>query len=200
MSNVTKRILQAGLIIAAFALAGVLWFLFVITGAFSILAPIPPRPEITYGEFPIRVIFELDGEIKTIEDIVIAEFVGSKSLGTGGRTRVWTSRLKSGNERLVLLRVENEGYSFVITTRYGLPEYYMGDFYLQSREQREMAMANRRYLGYIRWENGEMTANRTIREDEAWEMYNLRIIEVQHSEPLENRFVHPILRFLPARQ
>jgi len=195
-----KKILQAVLIVIAAILASTLLLLFIVSGAFSILMPNPPRPEITYGEFPIRVIFELDGEIQTIDDTVIAEFVGFQSLGTAGRYRVWTSRLKSGNERLVLLRVENQEYSFVITTRYGLPEYYMGDFYLQSREQREMAMNNRRYLGYIRWEDGEMTANHSIRADEAWERYNLRIIEVQHSPPIENRFAYLRLWFLSPRQ
>jgi len=198
VGKTTKGILQMALATVAGALACTLFFLFVVSGAFAVLMPNPSRPQITYGEFPIRVIFELDGEIHTLEDTVIAEFAGFQSLGTAGRYRVWTSRLKSGNERLVLLRVENEEYSFAITRSHAPPAYYMGDFAFQRRQDVEFGLADRRYLGYIRWEDGEITANHTLRADEVWERYNLRIIEIQHSPPIENTFRHWILWFLPA--
>ena len=63
----------------------------------------PPKPKITYGEFPFRLTYELDGEIKVIEDTVICEFDGFESRGTAGRYRIWKTSLKSGNERLTLL-------------------------------------------------------------------------------------------------
>jgi len=188
VSKATKGILQMALATVAGALACTLFFLFVVSGAFAVLMPNPSRPQITYGEFPIRVIFELDGEIQTLEDTVIAEFAGFQSLGTAGRFRVWTSRLKSGNEWLTLLRVENEEYIFEIATTFGLPEYYMGDFARRSRQDLEFGLADRRYLGYIRWEDGEITADHTLRAEEVWERYNLRIIEIQHSPSIENTF------------
>jgi len=189
VSKTTKGILQMALATVAGALACTLFFLFIISGAFAVLVPNPSRPQITYGEFPILVIFELDGEIQTLEDTVIAEFAGFQSLGTAGRIRSWTSRLKSGNEQLILLRVENENFAFEISTVYGAPEYYMGDFIWQSRVSYEMAMSSsRRYLSFKQWENGEITTHHSLRADEVWERYNLRIIEVQHSPPIENTF------------
>ena len=168
------------------ALACTLFFLFIISGAFLMLAPNPPRPEIRYGEFPIRVIFELDGETKVIEDTVIAEFAGIENRGKGGRFRVWTSHLKSGNERLVLLRVENEEEIFEIFTTPWSSRQLMGD--LRDGERMLTNVWYIRYLGFIRWENGEITANHSLRNDEVWEKYNLRIIEAQLSPHIENRF------------
>ena len=45
------------------------------------LSPDPPMPEITYGEFPFRLVYELNGEQIVIEDIIICEFDG---FGMGG--------------------------------------------------------------------------------------------------------------------
>ncbi|MCL2391953.1 MAG: hypothetical protein FWC66_05005 [Oscillospiraceae bacterium] len=188
VGKTTKGILQMALATIAGALACTLFFLFVVSGAFAVLMPNPSRPQITYGEFPIRVIFELDGEIQTIEDTVIAEFTGFESLGTAGRYRVWTSRLKSGNERLVLLRVENEGLVTEISVFSGLPDSYMGDFTWRSRWEHESSIRNVRFFGYIQWENDDLISGITISPEEVWEKYNLRVIEVQHSPSIENTF------------
>ena len=70
-------------------------------GCFLLLNP--PKPGITYGEFPFRLTYELNGEIKVIEDTIIAEFDGFSTPTSAGIYRVWKTRLKSGNERLTLL-------------------------------------------------------------------------------------------------
>ncbi|MFA8307240.1 YdgA family protein, partial [Paenibacillus alvei] len=38
------------------------------------LQPDPPRPEITYGEFPFKLVYEINGERKVIQDTVICEY------------------------------------------------------------------------------------------------------------------------------
>ncbi|WP_336297944.1 hypothetical protein [Aneurinibacillus uraniidurans] len=40
------------------------------------LQPNPPRPEIIYGEFPFRLEYEINGQRKVIENILICEFDG----------------------------------------------------------------------------------------------------------------------------
>ena len=76
--------------------------LFVSFGGLNSLVLVP-RPEITYGEFPFTLTYELDGEIKTIEDTIICEFDGFEAIGESGKYRKWKTYLKSGNERLTLL-------------------------------------------------------------------------------------------------
>ena len=52
--------------------------------------PDPPRPEITYSEFPFRIEYEINGELVVIEDAVICEFDGFQPNWSGGdKTRKW---------------------------------------------------------------------------------------------------------------
>ncbi len=70
------------------------------------LGPNPPRPEITYGEFPFRLEYEINGERKVIQDTLICKFDGFGSDEGRGKYRKWKTRLASGNERLTLLKVD----------------------------------------------------------------------------------------------
>jgi hypothetical protein len=90
-----------------------------------IKTPAPPPPEIRYGEFPFRIEYEMDGERYIIEDTLIAEFVrSSEGSATSIHRRVWNSRLKSGNERIFLLK---EAVNVTISFSPGFAEYFMGD-------------------------------------------------------------------------
>ena len=82
--------------------------LFVFIGVGHLLVPGPPRPAVRYGEFPFRVVYEVNGETLTIEDTVICEYAGVESRGIGTKIRTWTSRLKSGSDLVVLLKTESE--------------------------------------------------------------------------------------------
>ena len=91
-------------------------------------------PKITYGEFPFRFSYEIDGEIYEIEDVVVCEY---KYMDTYLRTvRTWKSELKSGIEGISILRYENANSILkpkrvnavsAIYLDYGRAEYYMGD-------------------------------------------------------------------------
>ena len=166
-------------------LIGFFYFL-VISGAIFSFSPNPSMPEITYGEFPIRVIYEVDGEQREKADVIICEFDGIVNLGSGGKRRKWKSHLKSGKSRMVLLNRPTEEKTIEISMSYGLPNYYMGDFE-QSREEYERVMADDRYLGYIQWEDGVQTG-RSITKEEVWEKYKLKIVDVQYSQPIQNTF------------
>ena len=51
------------------------------------LFPNPPKPEIKYGEFDFKLVYEIDGEMQTIEDTVICEFDGFNFDEANGKTR-----------------------------------------------------------------------------------------------------------------
>ncbi len=161
----------------------VLFYLFFLSGAFAIFMTKPPEPQITYGEFPFTITYEVDNEIIIYKDIVICEYEGIESWGTAGKRRKWSRKLKSGNEYITLLRSNKSEASFEIYEAIpGLPEYYMGDFQ-KSRAEYERNMKDDRYLGYKQGEK-----DHSITKEEAWEKYGVKIINIECSLPIENKF------------
>lgn len=178
-----KKSLLISLIVFAVIVA---IYIFVISGAFLLFMSEPEKTEITYGEFPFTITYEVNGEMKKVEDAVVCEYDGIKNLGTAGKYRTWKSKLKSGNERVTLLRSEEENKICEITISPGLPEYYMGDF-IQDKTEYEKNMLDDRYLGYIEWKDGEQTGI-SISKEEVYERFKLKVIEMDFSEPIENVF------------
>ena len=164
-----------------------LFFLFIVSGAVFMLMPTPPEPEIKYGEFSIKIIYEVNGEKKELTDTIICEFDGFENHGSGGIWRKWISYLKSGNERLVLLKGEDDnGIKYEISDFYGVPEYYMGDFY-DNITLYEKSLKYDNEFGYIQWKDG-IRSGKVITKDEAFEKYKLQIIDIQYSKPIQNQF------------
>ena len=99
-------------------------FTFPLLGLFS---PREARPEITYGEFPFRIEYELDGEVHVIEDILIVEFRGFVfSAGTMTRERSWRSRLASRENDSTSTSILFEGTEDLVFFP-GSAGYYMGE-------------------------------------------------------------------------
>ena len=68
----------------------------------------PPQPQITYGEFPFWVEYEINGKIIKVEDIIICEYDGVGN-GTDGKFLKWKKRISStGEEDLLLISEENK--------------------------------------------------------------------------------------------
>jgi len=61
------------------------------------LLPNPPKPGITYSEFPFRLVYEINGERKVIEDTLICEYDGIGMDEGRGKYRKWKEHLASGN-------------------------------------------------------------------------------------------------------
>ncbi len=85
---------------------------------------------IRYGEFPFKLVYELNGNEVTIEDTVICEFGGMR-FGSNGWWRKWEGHLASGKEVKfaqdynaisLMLDTTNEVFFFLDS-----PRYYMGD-------------------------------------------------------------------------
>lgn len=157
--------------------------IFIVSGGFSIFMSNPEEPEITYGEFPFRITYELKGEVKVIEDVVICEYDGIETLGTAGKKRKWKSYLKSGNERVSLLKVDD---SLEFYFNYGDPENYMGDN--QSKRYGEGLYYDLSYIPFVKRENDIQIADSGMQAEEVWEKYGLRIIKWEHSMPIQNSF------------
>jgi len=72
------------------------------------LIPNPPKPRITYGEFPFTLVYEINGEEMIIEDILVCEYDGVSIYGDSWKENSWKSSLRSGGKRIILLQIDEE--------------------------------------------------------------------------------------------
>lgn len=143
------------------------------------LGPNPPQPEITYGEFPFRLEYEINGELKVVEDTLICEFDGfGADTGRGGKYRKWKERLASGNERITLLKVDNNKE---IEFFPGSPEYYMGD---SDNGRNDSLFPNALYFE----KDSTVTRSGFVEAKELLDKYDIKLISWNPSPPIKNNF------------
>ena len=185
-----KWMIIVGIVILLVILIGI-FYLSVISGAIFSFGTNPPKPEITYGEFPFRLTYELNGEIKIIEDTVICEFDGFYSLGSAGKYRKWNLHLSNGKDYVSLLDLSNldviDDFNHKVMELYFSPgnaEYYMGDnLGGRSRQAQDFTWI------YYNYQNTDGTIGGSgYRADVAWEKHKIRLISWEPSLPIQNTF------------
>lgn len=181
-----KIFLIIGIVLLSVLILVGVFYLFVLSGAIFMFNSNPPAPEVTYGEFPISVTYEVNGEIKAITDVVICEFDGFENRGSAGKYRKWKAYLKSGDNNFGFFPIGRDGITLEVGIFIGSPNYYMGDFE-QSKEAYESMMADDRYRKYVEWKNGVKT-EQSFSKEEIWERYRFKIIDIQYSPPIQNSF------------
>lgn len=160
--------------------------LFVLSGLVFTIGSEPPIPEITYGEFPISVIYEINGEIRTLENVIVCKFDGVESRGSAGKYRKWKSYLKNEDNNFGFFTVGKDDIELEVGIFIGSPNYYMGDFE-QDKEEYERVMNDDRFREYVEWKDGVKTGN-SFSKDEVWDLYKFKIIDVKYSKPIKNSF------------
>ena len=148
----------------------------------SCLQPAPPRPEITYGEFPFRLVYELNGEEIVVEDTVVCKFDGfGLSWGGDGKWRKWKSYLASNGEQDVLLLVVNKEMKIFYSV--GGADYYMGDKkeYVYAPDYTYHQFPNAYYSN----RNG---LSGLILADKLLDKYGIKLISFEPSDPIQNTF------------
>jgi len=167
----------------------------------SIGSPAPPEPEITYGEFPFRLVYEIDGERHVFEDTVIAEF--RRSVGgnlTQHPVRSWDTRFESdgdiGDEhrrRIIWNRflIKHEP-NLAITFNPGSAGYYMGDLFAGGQVVENGSFSNKRPHIMVRTvdENSKINVE-YMSIEEAYEVladYGIVLISWETAEPIVNSF------------
>lgn len=139
----------------------------------------PPRPEMTYGEFPFRLEYEINGERVVIEDTLICEFDGYGLSGGRGKYRKWKSAFASGRERVTLYVDETVEIHYPV----GSAQYYMGD--LEKGRTVNHAFPN----AVITAKDGKMTMSASIDARQLEKKYNIVLISWVHTPPIVNRFI-----------
>lgn len=149
-----------------------------------------PKPEITYGEFPFRLEYEINGERKVIQDTLICEYDGIGWDEGQGTHREWKEHLASGKEDVVLLEITNPGYhgdkrivKQEIVYPIGSARYYMGD--LDEYESYGECFPDACY--YEEYEGGG-SGGPVILADDLFKKYHIKLISWHCSKPLKNKF------------
>lgn len=140
----------------------------------------PEKPLITYGEFPFRLEYEINGQSELIEDTLIVEYKGVGIDEGRGKYRKWESRLESGNEKIYLFQ------SDLIKIYYpeGSPEFYMGD--LKDFISFNPIFPN---AAIVESKKSGTTHSGIIREEELISKYKIKLISWEIAEPITNSFI-----------
>ena len=162
-------------------------------GMHSFFLPSPPMPEINYGEFPFKLVYEVNGEQKVIEDTLICEYDGIV-VGSGEKFLKWKSWLDSGKNSIVLLEVKNppreDKHGRKIKSRsivYWLAptEIHMGAQRKSYYEKFEYTFPDAACYDVL---DGGAISNKRISADELLEEYGIRLISWEIAPPIVNSF------------
>ncbi|MNW52805.1 hypothetical protein D3C74_303400 [compost metagenome] len=143
------------------------------------LEPNPLRPEVTYGEFPFRLEYEVNGQRMVVEDTLICEYDGIGADEGRGKYRKWKERLASGHERVTLRKVDETKEIYYSP---GSASYYMDDLENSIEYQHGYPDA------LIIEKEDRITSNRLIRADQLLKEYNIKLISWEASQPIRNNF------------
>lgn len=155
-------------------------------------------PQITEGEFPFVVEYEMNGETHVIQDTVVCKFIGydHSSLWLT-KPRSWHAYLKGNDEDKCIVFQEENQYSVLEPNRinevskvklnYGEAAYYMGD----KINANGMIYAKpffyyaERYAG-----KGNTTYNTGIKlsEKELENYFGIKVTRFEFSKPIHNKF------------
>ncbi len=148
------------------------------------------KPKVKYAEFPFKLTYELNGEVRSIEDIMVCEFDGFSIDEAKGKNRKWKTILKSGNERLTLLDLRNSNETGIyempileLFFDYGSGGYYMGDPNYKNAIPKIKDVIEYKYLDEDGTQGGWQFTS-----EEAYEKFGIRLISWECAPPIQNKF------------
>ncbi len=197
MKNISAKVLKYSLltvIIGAAALITAVVISVVGNIIYFVTAADMPKPKVKNGEFQCKLVYEVNGEQKVIEDTIVCKYKGYRFVGENGRYREWEKYMKStGKDMISLYDVrENNDYTdwgnqiLELYFFVGNAEYYMGDTGLNAHEAKEGNIGEEIDYVYLTPEGKE--GRSAFKADEAWEKYKIRIISWETSPPIQNTF------------
>jgi len=176
------------IVLVFFAILSLPWLLF------EVLAPNPPAPEVTYGEFPFSFVYEIDGERVEIKDTLVIEHKGVDYNEGMGKYNKWKTYYKNSLDDVYTqygyaIEIYTGDVEGLISPTYiyfiiGNCEYYMG---LPQREYTD-TYPGQYFIYYYEEDdsspNGLRSVCRFITEEELYEYCGIRIIEKSISDPI----------------
>ena len=138
-----------------------------------------PSPRVTEAEFPFEIVYEIDGEVITVNDVYVCEFDGFGWNENFGKHREWKGYVKStGKDHLVLLEDGNLKFACGL----GSAAYYMGDPSMAGADEFTPS------IYYVRtYESGGVSSG-VAGIEPLLEQYKIKLVSWNLSKPIENSF------------
>ena len=182
---VKVSLIIGGVIISAFVLlvivAYIPWIMVLLAYFFG---ENPEKPEIKYGEFDYSLVYELNGETKTINDTLVCEYDGiSRSLE--GKSVKWNSYIKGMENQDNYLIFENDEYRLYIY----LPtdaRYYMDDPVYEAYGFDDDDVEP--WLGYEYVNEGPDTSYEIYSVEDYEEKFGAKIVSWEIEAPIKNNY------------
>lgn len=142
----------------------------------------PAKPKVKKGEFPFKLVYEMDGEVTTIEDTLVIKYKGIRYTAMDGKYIHWDYYYKNGSidesdkgffNQFTLYSEDDLSIRFEL----GPCGYYMGTEYNLDYYQ-----SNGINMGDIIVDVPNETY--VISEEELHDKYGIEIIEKYISEPI----------------
>ncbi len=170
-----KKTLIIILIILAIVLTPILvasvpWLLM---AGISVLEPNPPKPEITYAEFPFRIEYRIADKNYVIEDTVICEYDGMGWNEGRGKHREWKKYFKKSSQEDLVIFTDGD---IKICCSVGSARYYMDD----EKYPTDQEYAPTFYCIY--------PIGAYYDREELLKKYDIELIDWQLSKPIKNSF------------
>ncbi len=166
----------------------------------------PMLPKTEYGEFPCRLVYEINGEQKVIEDTIVCEFDGYGQRSEAGQYRKWKTHMKNQKEELSSKQTGNADNNFVAITLLdlrnddicdelgrkvlelyfygGSGHYYMNDTLgFHDREAQDFSD-----VGYSYNAVDGTIGHSAFKADEAYERFKIKLISWEAAPPIQNEF------------
>lgn len=185
--------------IIAFSILSLAIYFLIISGAIFSILPYPSQPEKKYGEFAFELKYEINDEIKIINDIIVCEFDGYMKSSSAGRFRKWKSYIKNIGDRNLIEEYEtssihiklldnrlNNDYDALgnkVLELYffgGNGHYYMNDNL--GHFDREAQKLNE--INYLYQSPDGLIGSSCFNEDEAWHRYKIKLINWKVEGPI----------------
>ena len=126
--------------------------------------------------------YELDGETKVIEDVIICKYALFNNRG------LWKQSLKSGGEHITLLDLRP--LNIITETGNQLLELYFpygsAEYYMENGDGRDALLD---MIGVIYVTPDGIVGGSGYTPEEAWEEYKIRLISWESDPPIENSFI-----------
>ena len=158
-----------------------------------------PAPQITEGEFPFVLEYEMNGERYLIEDTVVCTYDGydmSNNFAIFGfpYSRSWDASLKSGDEsKRLFIELEPNTESVLVKGRINTESrvilyYGSGGYYLGDPEDTERVPC----INYVeKYKASEKVIHHEVAplsNDQLEKLFAIKIIRFEFSEPIKNTF------------
>lgn len=173
MKRKYKIILTIAIILLIIIILYLPWLMMVKYYVFEHDTTQPSPPEITYGEFPIELIYEINGKTITVNDVYICKYNGYND---ALNTRRWIGQMKSTGEYAVLLYHKGNEKIFC---RIASPGFFMGEKGAQSAPPYTVIKEKNTLFSQ---------SSGVIDENELYEQYKIKIVSWSFSDPIENTF------------